>query len=145
MCADCGLRDKQGSRQTLVPCLLTVLCEDTTHRILYSHAISTKTQPEHDEWRLFLTLSSLVHVKRSLSQLLAQDSSHHGFIHVHKGLSKITVILIALAYFVWVRGLTHTDWEYLQQVIQRCLTKDKRIFAASTRQFQTAWEWQRKH
>lgn len=51
---DCGLRDKQASRQTLAACLLTGFCEDTTCRILYGCAISTKTQPEHDEWRPFL-------------------------------------------------------------------------------------------
>lgn len=72
----CGLRDKQACGQTLAACLLTGLCEDTTRRILYSRAISTKTQPEHDEWRPFLTLSSSVHVKRNVSQSPSWPSIH---------------------------------------------------------------------
>lgn len=141
MRADCGLRDKQACRQTLAACLLTGLCEDTTRRILYGRAISTKTQPEHDEWRPILTLSSSAHVKRSVSQLLAQNSSHHGFTHVHWGLSKTTCVLIALGYFVWVGGLTQPARESFKDVF----TKDKCVFAASTRLFQTAKEWKEKH
>lgn len=64
---DGGLRDKLACRKTLEACLLTGLCEDTSRRILYSPAISTKTQPEHHEWRPSLALPSSVHVKKGPS------------------------------------------------------------------------------
>ncbi len=126
MRADCGLRDKQACRRTLAACLLTGLCEDATRRILYSRAISTKTQLEHDEWRPFLTLSSSAHVKRRVSQLLAQNSSHHGFIQVHWGLSKMTCVLIALGYFVWVGRIDTTH----QRFFQRCFYQGQMCFCS---------------
>lgn len=80
MCADCGLRDKQDSSQTPAACLLTALCEDTTHRILYGCAISTKTLSEHDEWRPFLALFALLHAKRSCWHRIHLPSRPQGIV-----------------------------------------------------------------
>lgn len=69
---------------------------------------------------------------------LARASSHRGFIQVHWGPSQATGIITALGYFVCVGGLTQPARESFKDVF----TKDKCVFTASTRLFQTAKDWQ---
>lgn len=145
----CGLRDKQACRQTLAACLLTDLCEDTTHKIFYILAISPKTARVW--WMEVFSHSPLwCMLEKCLSAVgkpffLAQNSSHYNLIHIHVGIVQNEKGFNSSGLTRHTRVCPACCW-----IIDICIciyisiTKDNCVFATSTRQFQTAMSDRKK-
>lgn len=138
----CGLRDKQACRQTLAACLLTDLCEDTRSSASLPYLL--KHSQSMMNGGLFQFSSSMHILKKGCKILLGSEFTTFWFDSHARGLVRDEVFLIALGYFVWVGGLTHHAREDAQRVAELFFSKGNRVFAASSRRFQTAMSDGRK-
>lgn len=95
---------------------------------------------------LFQFFSSMHILKKGCKILLGSEFTTFWFDSHARGLVRDEVFLIALGYFVWVGGLTHHAREDVQRVAEIFFffSKGNRVFAASSRRFQTAMSDGRK-